>query len=260
MHTTSLLSPTMDTRSLLEQLEGRLDGAEDEEPWLVTADRDLHGAAASMHAATEALIVQRQRTQLRRFETMSSDAVEILDGGIEAARELAGTRTGLQAQARVLELEAEAKGLRLQAQAQARRAAHVEAQLRELRRAREPLAAPAPAAAVTDATAAAVAPPPSSPPPPSPTQPPPVAPPAADAGGSCREVVESIRAARLASSDELSGLVGRALASLSLDLYSGAGNPDPNTNPNPDLNPDPLPRSLLGCRQAAGRADSGVWP
>ena len=47
----------MDTRSLLEQLEGRLDGAEDEEPWLVTADRELHGAAASMHGATEALIV-----------------------------------------------------------------------------------------------------------------------------------------------------------------------------------------------------------
>ena len=221
----------MDTRSLLEQLEGPLDGAEDEEPWVVTADRELHGAAASMHAATEALIVQRQRTHLRRFETMSSEAVGILDGGIEAAHKLAGTRTGLQAHARVLELEAEANGLRLQVQAQARRAAQVEAQLRELRRAREPLAAPSPAAAtVIDPTAAAVTPPPSSPLRPSSLQPPPVlpagatgAPAAADSGGSCREVIESIRAARLASSHELSALVGRALASLSLDLYSGAG-------------------------------------
>ena len=43
----------MDTRSLLQQLEDPLDGAEDEEPWVVTADRDLHGAATSMHAATD---------------------------------------------------------------------------------------------------------------------------------------------------------------------------------------------------------------
>ena len=187
----------MDTRSLLEQLEGPLDGAEDDEPWVVTADRELHDAAASMHAATEALIVQRQRTHLRRFETMSSEAVGILDGGIEAAHKLAATRTGLLAQARVLELEAEANRLRLQVQVQARRAAHVEAQLRELRRAREPLAAPAPAAATP--TAAAVIPP-SSPLPPSSPQPPPVlpagttaAPPAADSGGSCREVSVRVR-------------------------------------------------------------------
>ena len=96
----------MDTRSLLEQL-GETDDGADDEPWVVKADRDLRGAAHSLHEAAEALTIQRQSTNLRRFETLNSAGTDILDSGLAAAKELASTATAAAAQQRVLELETE---------------------------------------------------------------------------------------------------------------------------------------------------------
>ena len=111
----------MDTRSLLEQLND--EQGSDDEPWVLTADRDLNNAATALHEATEALIVQRQRTKLRRFETLNS--ASIMDGGLGAVRELAGARASMNSEQRLLELQAELTASRQQAQAQARRAARI---------------------------------------------------------------------------------------------------------------------------------------
>ena len=215
--------------SLLSLLDDSDDA--DAEPFAVTAASSIRAAAAALRSAEEELTVQRQSTNLRRFQ--SAAMAGLLAAGTKAAHELAHTRTAEQARQRVQELEAELAAARQQTAAQARRAMRAEEALRDLQRARDPartrasshdteVGALAAAAAATPAPEDAPAPAPSSSSAPS-SSPPSSSPPSSSPPSStCREVIESIRTARLGSSEELKALVGRALSALSRDLYSGA--------------------------------------